>query len=81
MTRNLDRRVEVTFPIYDSSIQQQLIDFLDVQWQDNVKARVLDEDLRNRYRPRVGKAVRAQTAFYERLRGPASDESKDKASA
>ena len=81
MTRNLDRRVEVTFPIYDSSIQQQLIDFLDVQWKDNVKARVLDEDLRNRYRPRVGNAVRAQTAFYEWLRGHAGDKSSDRASA
>ena len=80
MTRSLDRRVEVSFPIYDPRIQQQLIDLLDIQWRDNVKARVL-EDLSNRYRPRVGKAVRAQTAFYERLRGRAGDESEDKASA
>ena len=81
MTRNLDRRVEVAFPIYESSIQQQLIDFMDVQWRDNVKARVLGEVLGNRYRPRVGKAVRAQAAFYERLRGPAGGESENKASA
>ncbi len=68
MTRNLDRRVEVTFPVYDKKLRRELKALLDIQWQDNVKARALDADLTNRYRPRTGKAVRAQSAFYDYLR-------------
>jgi polyphosphate kinase len=68
MTRNLDRRVEVTFPIYDASLQRELKEFLDLQWQDNVKARILDEGLSNQYRPRKGEAIRSQSAFYELLK-------------
>jgi polyphosphate kinase len=65
MTRNLDRRVEVTFPIYDPKLQRDLKEFLELQWSDNVKARILDEQLTNQYRPRKGEAIRSQSAFYE----------------
>jgi polyphosphate kinase len=68
MTRNLDRRVEVTFPVYDKDLQRELKSFLDIQWRDNTKARVLDTALTNRYRPRRGTLVRAQSAFYEYIR-------------
>ena len=68
MTRNIDRRVEVAFPVYDEELRAELKAFLEVQWSDNVKARVLDADLKNAYRPRIGKAVRAQHALYELLR-------------
>ena len=68
MTRNLDGRVEVTFPIYDTSIQEEIRSFLDIQWNDNVKARILDEKLDNRYRetPSPGR-IRAQVDIYELL--------------
>jgi polyphosphate kinase len=39
MTRNLDGRVEVTCPIYDQNIKQELIDNFDLGWKGNVKAR------------------------------------------
>jgi polyphosphate kinase len=68
MTRNLDRRVEVTFPIYGTENRRALKEFLDVQWRDNVKARILDDDLTNQYRSRKGEAVRSQSAFYELVR-------------
>ena len=68
MTRNLDRRVEVMFPIYDSELRRQLTDVFEIQWADNVKARVLDSELSNRYRPRKGKAFRAQSATFDYLR-------------
>jgi len=62
MPRNFDRRVEVACPIYDSDLQQELREYFEVQWQDNVKARVLDEDLHNRFRHRgkKDKPLRAQ---------------------
>lgn len=41
MVRNLDRRIEVTCPIYDLDLQNELKDVLDIQFSDNVKARTL----------------------------------------
>jgi polyphosphate kinase len=41
MTRNLDFRVEVTCPIYDTGHQEFLQELFDIQWRDNVKARSL----------------------------------------
>ena len=68
MTRNLDRRVEVVFPVYDADLQRELKALLEIQWQDNVKARILSAEMTNQYRPRKGNAVRAQMAFYDYVR-------------
>ncbi|MDZ7361666.1 MAG: polyphosphate kinase 1 [candidate division KSB1 bacterium] len=66
MSRNLDYRVEVACPIYDKTIQHEIDDFLHLQWQDNVKTRVLNKDLDNQYRhANPEKQVRAQEALYE----------------
>ncbi len=47
MTRNLDYRVEVTCPIYDTGHQAFLQELFDIQWQDNVKARSLAQGQSN----------------------------------
>ena len=61
MPRNLDTRVETVFPVYDPALRQELIGYFDIQWSDNTKARILDPDLSNEYRPaKKGKRVRAQ---------------------
>jgi polyphosphate kinase len=52
MTRNIDARVEVTCPIYDPIIKQELIDSFNVGWKGNVKARYHSEKLDNKYRIR-----------------------------
>ena len=44
MTRNLDRRVEVTTPVLDPGLKYQLVDLFDHLWFDNQKARRLTED-------------------------------------
>jgi len=49
MTRNLSFRVETAFPIFDKNVRQQILDMLDIQWSDNVKARILDEKMTNKY--------------------------------
>jgi len=68
MTRNLDRRVEVTCPIYDDSIKRELRDFLDIQLRDNIKARIINTDQDNCYKREPGKpAVRAQVDYYRYL--------------
>jgi polyphosphate kinase len=66
MTRNLDGRVEVTCPIYDSDIKKELIDNFEIGWKGNVKARFHSENLDNKYRIRKnGETVfRAQIETY-----------------
>jgi polyphosphate kinase len=76
MTRNLDRRVEVTFPIYSTEIQKELAKFLEIQWRDNVKARILDTDLTNHCRNGTTPSIRSQSAFYEWLRARAETDEK-----
>ncbi|WP_413998276.1 polyphosphate kinase 1 [Flavobacterium sp. W1B] len=66
MTRNLDGRVEVTCPIYDEAIKNELIDNFDLGWKGNVKARYHSYKLDNKYRERGDKPVfRAQLETYK----------------
>jgi polyphosphate kinase len=69
MKRNLNRRVEVAFPIFDSQVRGELEHFLHLQLSDNAKARVLDPDQVNNYvGRRVGEPrVEAQEGFYHWL--------------
>jgi len=65
MTRNLDGRVEVTCPIYDTEIKQEILDNFNLGWQGNVKARIHSENLDNKYRVRGANPVfRAQLETY-----------------
>ncbi|MDD3005178.1 polyphosphate kinase 1 [Flavobacterium sp.] len=69
MSRNLDGRVEVTCPIYDSSIKKELIDNFEIGWKGNVKARLHSEKLENAYRVRGSQPVfRAQLETYNYYR-------------
>lgn len=66
MRRNLDRRIEVAFPIYDPTLRQRLRSILDIQLQDTVKARVINRKLDNRMRSVDGEGgVRSQYAVYD----------------
>ncbi|HPI18760.1 MAG TPA: polyphosphate kinase 1 [Candidatus Kapabacteria bacterium] len=38
MSRNLHKRVELMFPIYDKTLQKKLINILNIYWQDNSKS-------------------------------------------
>jgi len=69
MKRNLSRRVEVAFPVYDKEIQKQLKKMMDLQWSDNQKARIIDQKQSNSYRPVSGeKNIRSQYEIYKMLR-------------
>ncbi|MBN2532692.1 MAG: polyphosphate kinase 1 [Spirochaetales bacterium] len=69
MMRNLDRRVEVTCPIFDKSIQHELQSYLDIQWADNTKARLLDKHFNNSMRTNNSEnIVRAQWEIYHYLK-------------
>jgi polyphosphate kinase len=66
MTRNIDARVEVTCPIYDQEIKNELIDNFDLGWKGNVKARYHSYKLDNKYRVRGNNPIfRAQLETYK----------------
>ncbi len=44
MPRNLDKRVEILFPVLDERLKKEVIHILDVQLKDTIKAHVLNED-------------------------------------
>lgn len=44
MPRNLDRRVEIVFPVEDEKIKREVIHILDVELADNRKAHILQPD-------------------------------------
>ncbi|MBF0241318.1 MAG: polyphosphate kinase 1 [Desulfamplus sp.] len=69
MTRNMDSRVEVTCPIYNKELKEELRRFLEIQCLDNTKARVLNINQDNKIRKRDSeKEIKAQDAFYEFLK-------------
>jgi polyphosphate kinase len=68
MLRNLDHRIEAACPIFDKNIQQELKDIMQIQLNDNIKARILDNELANQYvNPRNTKKVRSQLETYNYL--------------
>jgi len=69
MIRNLDHRVEVTVPIYDRALRDELRRYFDIQMRDTVKARVIDKSQDNSIRPNgEGGKHRAQDEIYQWLR-------------
>ncbi len=65
MVRNLSYRIETAFPIYDPDHRQEIKDFIDLQFRDNVKSRILDEKHSNIYRENNDDiAVKAQSETY-----------------
>jgi polyphosphate kinase len=69
MTRNLDHRIEVATPILDSTLKQRIIDIIDIQLKDTVKARWIDKEMSNTYVPRGNKRkIRSQVETYNYLK-------------
>ncbi|MBK9175226.1 MAG: polyphosphate kinase 1 [Flavobacteriales bacterium] len=70
MERNLDRRVEVAFPLLDSRLRQEMMELLELQWADNMKARIIDARQSNAYRNTAptARAVHAQADTYRFLK-------------
>lgn len=68
MTRNLDYRIETAIKIADKNIKQEIKDILKIQLEDNVKARILDKNLKNNYVQNDKKPVRSQVEIYHYLK-------------
>jgi polyphosphate kinase len=63
MVRNMHHRVETTVLIQDKTLEAKLLDILDIQLSDNVKARTMRHKLSNTFVEKQGKAIRAQMAI------------------
>ena len=69
MKRNLSRRIEVGFPVYNEEIKQKLKDIIQIHWSDHVKARIIDKKQKNKYRNNDGSnLIRSQMEIYEYLK-------------
>jgi len=64
MTRNLDNRVEVTIPIEDEKISNQLNDIFSIYWNDNQKSRYVNSENNNEYRKNKLGIIRSQSQVY-----------------
>jgi polyphosphate kinase len=69
MRRNLVRRIECVFPVYNPEIKAEVLDILNIQINANVNARIIDKDHTNK-KIDVGDKplIRAQQAIYEYLK-------------
>jgi polyphosphate kinase len=67
MVRNLDHRVEASCPILDEDIKKEIINILNIQLHDNIKARWLDNELNNEYARSNRKKIRSQVETYNYL--------------
>ena len=68
MSRNLHRRVEVTFPVSQDNIKKQIRDLLQIQLKDKTKAVELDGKMNNLRRSQTKPLGRAQVDTYVYIR-------------
>lgn len=69
MRRNLSYRIETAFPIYNPKLRKDIKAVLDIQLLDNVKARIVDGNLENKYhKSEDDMSIRAQVETYYRLK-------------
>lgn len=68
MTRNLNRRGEVVFPVKDPSMSGLIHAFMEWQWADNQKSRIINEEQSNPFSEGVtGRKVNSQEKFFDVL--------------
>ncbi|WP_400261095.1 polyphosphate kinase 1 [Sphingobacterium sp. SG20118] len=68
MSRNLDHRVEAAVKINSKKIRDEIKDMLQIQLRDNVKARILNNELNNHYVENDKEPCRSQIEIYHYLR-------------
>lgn len=67
MLRNLDMRVEVAVPILDAKIRKEMKMMLELQLNDNTKARFINKENDNKYKINEEPALRSQYQTYSEL--------------
>jgi len=68
MNRNLHRRIEVCVPILNEEHKKELVDYFELQWNDNDKAVVLNDHMEQQKPSINGNIVNAQLAIYNYIK-------------
>lgn len=64
MTRNIDHRVEISCPIYDPELKQEVMDTFDLSFNDNVKGRIHNASYDEIYQENDLPENRSQVSIY-----------------
>ncbi len=65
MTRNLENRVEVTCPIFNDEIKNEILDLFKIYWDDNIKSRFINDSEINSYKRNKKQKLRSQEEVYK----------------
>ncbi len=68
MPRNLDKRVEILFPVEDENIKEEVIEILNIQLNDTLKAHILVGDHYEKVDKRGKEPLSSQMYFCEQAR-------------
>ena len=68
MDRNIYRRIEVCFPVYDKEVQQEIKHIIELQMRDTAQAVQLDSRLQNHPIENPEENIRSQEAIYHYIR-------------
>ncbi len=77
MTRNLDRRVEILFPIEQEDIKKRITEIMDLLLSDNVKMRIQQSDGTYKKVEAKGKKINAQEKLFKQIRSAQQKEITD----
>lgn len=69
LNRNINRRIEIAFPIDHPGLKDEILNILEMQLNDNVKLRRIDANLNNILDPSERLPLRAQECTYKYLYG------------
>ncbi|HTE09642.1 MAG TPA: polyphosphate kinase 1 [Chitinophagaceae bacterium] len=67
MNRNVHRRIEVCFPVYDETIKHEIMEIINLQLKDNTQAVTINAALDNTPVPQTGVPIQSQPAIYNLL--------------
>ncbi|MCX6326901.1 MAG: polyphosphate kinase 1 [Bacteroidia bacterium] len=68
MTRNIEHRIEVTCPVFDKSIKNEMKEIFEIQWSDNVKARKFDATHSNAFVKPGKKPIQSQIEVHNYIK-------------
>ena len=68
MPRNIEHRIEVTCPVFDKSIKNEMKEIFEIQWSDNIKARHLDAILSNEFVKPGKKSINSQIEVHNYIK-------------
>ncbi len=65
MTRNFENRIEVSCPIYDTELKNQILDIFKISWNDNVKSRLINGSKERNLSKKNIASIRSQFETYK----------------